>query len=120
MNIKRIILAIAAVVTFASAYNFESVQRVDDINSTLQTATKDITLANHTLSISKIGGETKEIKLDAGFENVDNTSDLDKPISTATQVVLDEILAKVTIVDININADKEIVITFSDGTTKTL
>jgi hypothetical protein len=117
---KRIILSIVTISSFAAAYNFASVQSVEDVNTTLQTATKEITLADKKLTITKVDGSTKDIALDAGFENVDNTSDLDKPISTATQTALDAITDTKVMVDININADKEIVITFSDGTTKTL
>ena len=44
-------------------------------------------------TVTSVAGKTGEVSLskdDVGLSNVDNTSDADKPVSTATQVVLDE------------------------------
>lgn len=51
------------------------------------------TLTNKTLTSPVINSPTGIVKADVGLGNVDNTSDLNKPISTATQTALD---AKVT------------------------
>ena len=49
-------------------------------------------------SVDSVNGMTGEVvigKSDVGLENVDNTSDLDKPISTDTQAALDVLDAKI-------------------------
>ena len=50
-------------------------------------------------NVTSVAGKTGAVtlvKADVGLENVDNTSDLDKPISTATQTALDAKVGKVT------------------------
>lgn len=47
------------------------------------------TMTNKTLTSPVINSPTGIVKGDVGLGNVDNTSDLDKPISTATQTALD-------------------------------
>jgi hypothetical protein len=47
------------------------------------------TLTNKTLTSPVITSPTGLVKADVGLGNVDNTSDLNKPISTATQTALD-------------------------------
>ena len=56
--------------------------------------------------INSVAGRTGDVvltKSDVGLSNVDNTSDLDKPISTATQTALD---LKATITALNLKADQ--------------
>lgn len=47
------------------------------------------TLTNKTLTAPAISSPTGLIKADVGLGNVDNTSDVNKPVSTATQTALD-------------------------------
>lgn len=51
-------------------------------------------------NVTSVAGKTGAVtlvKADVGLENVDNTSDLDKPISTATQTALNSKITKVTL-----------------------
>jgi hypothetical protein len=54
------------------------------------------TLTNKTLTSPVINTPTGITKSDVGLENVDNTSDANKPVSTATQTELDAKLASAT------------------------
>jgi len=185
------LITIAVLTTMASAdgYNFASTQSVKELNATVQTATKDVSLSGNTLTFAKINetssvvdlssistsdsfnnavfdgatkkltftlgdGTTQEIDLaaagsnldtvtydkptkkltftltdgntadviltvdksDIGLSNSDNTSDADKPISTAVATAL----AEKKVVEVDLNANDEIVITYNDGTSKTL
>ena len=60
-----------------------------DIDSTVATLTGTQTLTNKTLTSPVINTPTGIVKADVGLSNVDNTSDADKPVSTATQTALD-------------------------------
>jgi hypothetical protein len=60
-----------------------------DIDSTVATLTGTQTLTNKTLTSPAISLPTGIIKSDVGLGNVDNTTDANKPISTATQTALD-------------------------------
>ena len=51
--------------------------------------TNAATLTNKTLTTPVINSPTGIVKGDVGLDNVDNTSDANKPISTATQTALD-------------------------------
>ena len=62
---------------------------IPGINESI-TSTKD-TIDNYTVNGHKISENPVLDKNDVGLGNVDNTSDLEKPISTATQAALDEI-----------------------------
>lgn len=55
---------------------------------TLSTLAGVETLTNKTLTSPTINSPTGLVKADVGLSNVDNTSDLSKPISTATQTAL--------------------------------
>ncbi|WP_430971701.1 beta strand repeat-containing protein [Sunxiuqinia rutila] len=57
-----------------------------------ETATQ--TLTNKTLDSPVINSPVGITKADVGLSNVDNTSDMDKPVSTATQTALDNKLDK--------------------------
>lgn len=57
--------------------------------SILVTTTGTQTLTNKTLTSPAISSPTGIVKSDVGLGNVDNTSDLNKVISTATQIALD-------------------------------
>ena len=59
-----------------------------DIDSTVATLTDAQTLTNKTLTSPVINTPTGIVKADVGLGNVDNTSDANKPISTATQTAL--------------------------------
>ena len=54
-----------------------------DIDSTVATLTGTQTLTNKTLTSPVINTPTGIVKADVGLSNVDNTSDADKPVSTA-------------------------------------
>ena len=60
-----------------------------DIDSTVATLTGTQTLTNKTLTSPVINTPTGITKSDVGLSNVDNTSDVDKPVSIATQSALD-------------------------------
>jgi hypothetical protein len=60
-----------------------------DIDSTVTTNSGTQTLTNKTLNSPAINTPTGITKSDVGLSNVDNTSDANKPISTATQSALD-------------------------------
>ena len=57
--------------------------------SILVTTTGAQTLTNKTLTSPNINTPTGIVKADVGLGNVDNTSDINKPVSTATQTALD-------------------------------
>ena len=60
-----------------------------DIDSTVATLTGTQTLTNKTLTSPVINTPTGITKSDVGLANVDNTTDANKPVSTATQTALD-------------------------------
>ena len=60
-----------------------------DIDSTVVTLTGTQTLTNKTLTSPAISTPTGITKSDVGLANVDNTTDANKPVSTATQTALD-------------------------------
>lgn len=53
-------------------------------------ATNKTTVDNYTVNGKKVSTNPVIAKEDVGLDNVDNTSDLDKPVSTATQTALDK------------------------------
>jgi predicted secreted acid phosphatase len=67
-----------------------------DIDSTVTTNDGSQTLTNKTLTSPVINTPTGITKSDVGLANVNNTSDVNKPISTATQTALDAKLASAT------------------------
>ena len=67
-----------------------------DIDSTVTTNDGSQTLTNKTLTSPVINTPTGITKSDVGLANVNNTSDANKPISTATQTALDAKLASAT------------------------
>jgi hypothetical protein len=67
-----------------------------DIDSTVATLTGTQTLTNKTLTSPAINTPTGITKTDIGLANVDNTTDANKPVSTATQTALDLKLASAT------------------------
>ena len=60
-----------------------------DIDSTVATLTGTQTFTNKTLTSPVINTPTGITKSDVGLANVDNTTDANKPVSTATQTSLD-------------------------------
>ena len=60
-----------------------------DIDSTVATLTGTQTLTNKTLTSPVVNTPTGITKSDVGLANVDNTTDANKPVSTATQTALD-------------------------------
>ena len=60
-----------------------------DIDSTVATLTGTQTLTNKTLTSPTINTPTGITKSDVGLGNLDNTSDANKPVSTAGQTALD-------------------------------
>ena len=69
----------------------EGVSIVDKINEIVED-TKEV-IDNYTVNGYKISENPVLNKEDVGLGNVDNTSDMDKPISTATQEALDELIS---------------------------
>jgi hypothetical protein len=67
-----------------------------DIDSTVATLTGTQTLTNKTLTSPVVNTPTGITKSDVGLANVDNTTDANKPVSTATQTALDLKLASAT------------------------
>ena len=59
-----------------------------DIDSTVATLTGTQTLTNKTLNSVMINTPNGLVKSDVGLANVDNTTDANKPVSTATQTAL--------------------------------
>lgn len=76
---------------------------IPGINESI-TSTKD-TVDNYTVNGHKISENPVLNKTDIGLDKVDNTADVDKPISTATQEALDSINEQITL--INGNSDTE-------------
>lgn len=76
-------------VTYDDAGNFESMQVIqtalDHINFLNRGTNSHAQIDNH---ISSTGNPHSVTKAQVGLSNVDNTSDINKPISTATQVAL--------------------------------
>jgi WD40 repeat protein len=73
-----------------SADGLPVIVRTDGTNGEkLVTVSATQTLTNKTLTSPVINSPTGITKADVGLGNVDNTSDLNKPISTATQAALD-------------------------------
>jgi hypothetical protein len=60
-----------------------------DIDSTVATLTGTQTLTNKTLTSPVVNTPTGITKSDVGLANVDDTTDANKPVSTATQTALD-------------------------------
>lgn len=71
-----------------TSYNGGSAVTVE-IDSTVATLTGSQTLTNKTLTSPVINTPTGIAKSDVGLSNVDNTADVDKPVSSATQTALD-------------------------------
>ena len=69
-------------------------EKIGEVESTAAEAINDIrsTMATNTTTINgyEIGSDIVLSKADVGLGNVDNTSDISKPISTATQKALDD------------------------------
>lgn len=61
-------------------------------------------LDNVVLSVNGRGGDVVLTKADVGLTNVDNTSDIDKPVSTATQEALDAAAEVTAEVDAKVDA----------------
>lgn len=72
----------------AHAADTTSIHGITD-TSALATKTGAETLTNKTLTSPAISSPTGLVKGDVGLGNVDNTSDANKPVSTATQTALD-------------------------------
>jgi len=81
--------AIVAGVGLDKVYNDADNTITLDIDSTVATLTGTQTLTNKTLTSPVINTPTGIVKSDVGLGNVDNTSDANKPVSTATQTALD-------------------------------
>ena len=81
--------------TIVSGVSDTEIGYLDGVTSAIQTqldakstATKTETLTNKTLTSPVINTPTGITKSDVGLSNVDNTSDTNKPVSTATQTAL--------------------------------
>ena len=85
----------ADAITIDSALSSTSTNPVQNkvINTALNTKANQSDLTSHTGNTSNPHNVTKA---QVGLGNVDNTSDLSKPISTATQTALDNKVSKVT------------------------
>ena len=81
--------AIVAGIGLDKTYDDVSNTITIDIDSTVTTLTGTQTLTNKTLTAPVINNPTGITKSDVGLSNVDNTSDANKPVSTATQSALD-------------------------------
>jgi hypothetical protein len=87
----------AAVATQIAAYGYQTASQVSTaISSALAsyatTASVSAAISALVTGVSSVAGKTGAVTLaksDVGLENCDNTSDADKPISTATQAALD-------------------------------
>ena len=71
-------------------------QEFDIDTAVVATLTDEQTLTNKTLTSPVINTPTGITKSDVGLDNVDNTTDANKPVSTATQTALDLKLASAT------------------------
>ncbi len=81
--------AIVAGTGLDKVYNDASNTITLDIDSTVATLTGTQTLTNKTLTSPSITTPTGITKSDVGLGNVDNTTDANKPVSSATQTALD-------------------------------
>lgn len=73
------------------------------------TAWEAVDMASEGGAVSSVNGKTGAVELaadDVGLGNVDNTSDANKPISTATQTALNGKLDKTAVVDVTADAIK--------------
>jgi hypothetical protein len=132
INMKKTLFITALMATSLSAtYNFENIQRVDDINSTLQTATRDVAFNDGKLTFTKVSGlSTVEIDLSdlssGGIGGVELDSVTKKLVftlsdGTTKDVDLSGAFDSVDMSDVTYTkASKELMFTFSDGTTKTV
>jgi hypothetical protein len=68
----------------------DPINPIISIENTVATLTGSQTLTNKTLTTPAITSPTGLVKADVGLGNVDNTSDANKPVSTATRAALDE------------------------------
>ena len=75
---------------------WNTVTEAFDIDNTVATLTGAQTLTDKTLTSPVINAPTGITKSDVGLANVDNTTDANKPVSTATQTALDLKLASAT------------------------
>jgi len=80
--------ALVAGVGLDKTYNDASGTITIDIDSTVATLTGTQTLTNKTLTSPVINTPTGIVKADVGLANVDNTSDANKPVSTATAAAI--------------------------------
>ena len=78
----------AAKVADGSVSNAEF-QRLDGVGAPIATTTGTQTLTNKTLTAPVVNSPTGIVKGDVGLGNVDNTSDANKPVSSAQQTALD-------------------------------
>ena len=87
----------------------DQVDNTSDLDKPVSTAQQELvdqtkeTIDNYTVNGYAISTNPVLGKVDIGLDQVDNTSDLDKPISTATQEALDKIESQTDLV-YNINA----------------
>jgi hypothetical protein len=80
---------ISAGQTLCLAYDGTNLQIIGSSVAGVVTLTGTQTLTNKTLTSPAITTPTGIVKGDVGLGNVDNTSDANKPVSTATQTALD-------------------------------
>ncbi len=106
---------VGAVVLAKADIGLGQVDNTSDLNKPISTATQDalddlddriILVEDHVTDIDNPHSVTKT---QLGLENVDNTSDLNKPISTATQTALD------LITDVNWTGDYNNGVTYTVG-----
>ena len=82
------------------AEGFEDGESIEDkINEIVQDAKN--TIDNYTVNGYKISENPTLVKADVGLDQVDNTADLDKPVSTATQELVDQTKATIDSYTVN-------------------